>query len=51
MGSTSSCKSTATWKSYASSDCASLGMSLSSYTVREGCGTDAYRYVDYVCCP
>jgi hypothetical protein len=51
QGSTSSCKDVATWKSYAYSDCASLGMTLNTYAVRVACGGGGYRYVDYVCCP
>ena len=49
-GSSTSCKSTATWKAYASDYCASKGMSLSSYSVSTQCASGSYSYVKFTCC-
>jgi hypothetical protein len=51
QGGDTSCKDVATWKQYADQACASHGLLLSSYAPREECGKDAFRYVDYSCCP
>lgn len=49
-GSSSSCKSPETWKTYAAADCSARGQTLSEIYVREDCGNGSTRYVDYVCC-
>lgn len=50
MGSDSSCKSTSTWKQYASNACAKEGSTLQDYAVYEKCGVGRFRYVKYYCC-
>jgi hypothetical protein len=51
QGGETSCKTAATWKEYASADCASKGLTLGEIAQREMCGGDSSRYVDYKCCP
>ena len=49
-GGTTSCKSVATWRQYATENCARQNLVLSDIGFGESCGTDFYRYMKFVCC-
>jgi hypothetical protein len=50
QGDSSSCKPAATWKQYASDDCAATGATLTGYSPDEACGDGNSRSVKYTCC-
>jgi hypothetical protein len=49
-GGSTSCKDSATWKTYATAGCAADGFQLRELQLREPCGPDLYRFSDSVCC-
>lgn len=49
-GGPSSCKSSSTWKEYASQYCADKGQTLTNLSFGESCGADLYREMKYECC-
>jgi hypothetical protein len=52
QGGSTSCKTTFTWKSYASEDCQQSGMILIDYSLHGDCNEkDAAQFVSYTCCP
>jgi len=52
QGGSTSCKTTFTWKSYASDDCQQSGMVLIDYSLHGDCNQkDAAQFVIYTCCP
>jgi hypothetical protein len=51
LGSATTCMEGGTWKATAGEACESSGLSMWSYTPKEECGKDGFRYVSYTCCP
>jgi hypothetical protein len=49
-GGPTSCKDYGTWKQSAADTCTSVGLTLTELYPRESCGTDLFRYTDFVCC-
>ena len=49
-GGSSSCQPDATWKQYASDDCAATGATLTGSSPDEACGDGNSRSVKYTCC-
>ncbi|MBS2017908.1 MAG: hypothetical protein JST00_33840 [Deltaproteobacteria bacterium] len=50
QGGPTSCKSSATWKQYASDACKAKGAQLTQIGYAEECGKDLYRWSKYECC-
>lgn len=50
QGGSTSCKSVATWKTYAGEDCAAAGYELANMAFSADCAPDSYRFVIYDCC-
>lgn len=50
VGGTTSCKTGASWKSYATSLCAAQGKHLVDYQLTVACD-GGYRYITFQCCP
>lgn len=50
QGGPTSCKSSATWKQYASDACKGKGAALTRIDYAEECGKDLYRWTKYECC-
>jgi hypothetical protein len=50
-GGSSSCQPDATWKQYASDDCAATGAILTGYSPYHDCSDGSSRDVQYTCCP
>jgi hypothetical protein len=50
QGGETSCKDPGTWKTYAAEDCAGRGLALRELSLREPCGGENHRFVDYLCC-